>query len=44
MQVTFGIDLAKRVFQIHGIDADGAVLVQRQLKRVQVLAYFGRQP
>ena len=44
MQVTFGVDLAKRVFQIHGVDAGGAVLVQRQLKRSQVLTYFGRQP
>lgn len=44
MQVTFGIDLAKRVFQIHGVDAAGTVIAQRQLKRAQVLTYFGRQP
>jgi len=43
MQVTFGVDLAKRVFQIHGVDAGGAVIAQRQLKRGQVLSYFARQ-
>jgi transposase len=41
---TFGIDLAKGVFQVHGVDADGRVVVQRALKRSQVLAFFARHP
>jgi hypothetical protein len=34
---TVGLDIAKSVFQVHGIDAAGKVLVRRQLKRRQVL-------
>lgn len=37
---TIGIDIAKSVFQVHGIDAVGEVVVRRQLKRRQVLAFF----
>lgn len=37
---TVGIDLAKTVFQIHGVDERGRVAVRKQLKRGQVLAYF----
>lgn len=37
---TVGIDLAKSVFQIHGLDASGRVLVRRQLRRSQLLAFF----
>ena len=45
MQVTtIGIDIAKSVFQIHGIDATGKVVVQRQLRRGQMLAFFGNLP
>jgi transposase len=42
MQVitTIGLDIAKSVFQIHGIDAVGQVVVRRQLKRRYVLAFF----
>ena len=29
---TIGLDIAKSVFQVHGVDADGQVLVRRQLK------------
>ena len=36
---TIGIDLAKTVFQVHGVDADGSVLLRRQLRRGQVLAF-----
>ena len=39
---TIGIDIAKTVFQVHGIDETGEVVVRRQLKRRQVLPYFGR--
>src|SRR5450759_2893554 len=41
--IRFGIDLAKSVFQVHGVAASGEVVVQRQLRRGQVLAFFARQ-
>ena len=37
---TVGLDIAKSVFQVHGIDAAGVVVVRRQLKRRHVLAFF----
>jgi transposase len=41
MQVaTIGLDLAKHVFQIHGIDAAEKVVVRKQLRRSQVMAFF----
>jgi transposase len=42
--ITIGVDLAKSVFQIHGVDADGAVIVRRRLRRGQVLPFFKKQP
>src|ERR1700674_1159766 len=41
---TIGLDIAKSVFQVHGIDAQGNVIVRRQLKRRYVLAFFQRLP
>jgi transposase len=41
--IRFGIDLAKSVFQVHGVDASGQVVVQRQLRRGQVLKVFATQ-
>lgn len=42
---TVGLDLAKRVFQVHGVDAAGGVVVRRQLKRGEVLKFFaGLEP
>jgi transposase len=41
---TIGLDIAKSVFQIHGIDAAGNVIVRRQLKRRYVLPFFQRLP
>ena len=38
---TIGLDIAKSVFQVHGVAEDGAVVVRRQLRRTQVLAFFG---
>jgi transposase len=38
---TLGIDIAKSVFQLHGIDADGAVVVQKKLRRGAVLNFLG---
>ena len=37
---TIGLDIAKSVFQVHGVDADSQVVVRRQLKRRYVLAFF----
>src|SRR5262245_24827892 len=37
---TIGLDIAKSVFQVHGVDAHGKVVVRRQLKRRYVLAFF----
>jgi len=45
MQVsTIGIDLAKIVFQVHGVDAIGKVTITKKLRRSQVLALFDRFP
>ena len=41
---TIGLDIAKSVFQVHGIDADGNVVVRRQLERRYVLAFFQKLP
>jgi len=41
---TVGLDIAKSVFQVHGIDAAGKVIIRRQLKRRHVLAFFQRLP
>ena len=37
---TLGLDLAKNVFQVHGIDATGEVVVRRRLRRAQVVVFF----
>lgn len=41
---TIGLDIAKNVFQIHGIAADGEVLLRRKLRRGELLAFFSRFP
>ena len=41
---TIGLDIAKSVFQVHGIDAQGSVIIRRQLKRRYVLAFFQKLP
>ena len=41
---TIGIDLAKNVFQVHGVDAAGKIVVTKQLRRKQVLAFFSELP
>ena len=41
---TIGLDIAKSVFQIHGVDAGGQVVIRRQLKRRSVLAFFQKLP
>ena len=35
-----GLDIAKSVFQVHGIDGEGEVAVRRRLKRLRVLLFF----
>jgi transposase len=41
---TIGLDIAKSVFQVHGVDADGQVVIRRKLKRRYVLAFFEKLP
>jgi transposase len=41
---TIGLDIAKSVFQVHGVDAAGQVVVRRQLKRGHVVAFFQKLP
>ena len=41
---TIGLDIAKSVFQVHGVDAGGIVLLRRQLKRRYVVTFFRKLP
>jgi transposase len=41
---TIGLDLAKSIFQVHGVDASGQVVVGRSLRRAQMLPFFARLP
>ena len=41
--ITIGVDLAKTVFQIHGVNTEGDVVVRRRLRRSQVLPFFKKQ-
>ena len=42
--VTLGIDLAKNVFQLHGVDAAGKAILQRAVKRKDLVAFVGKLP
>ena len=45
MQVTrIGLDIAKNVFQVHGVDEHGKVVIRKQLSRSKVLTYFAQLP
>ncbi len=45
MQITtIGIDLAKNVFQVHGVDVHRKVALKKQLKRSQMLEFFANLP
>ena len=45
MQIsTIGVDLAKNVFQVHGVDSHGKIVITRQLRRKQVIEFFGKIP
>jgi transposase len=41
---TIGLDIAKSVFQVHGVDADGDIVIRRQVKRRYVLTFFQKLP
>ena len=41
---TIGLDIAKSIFQVHGVDAAGNVIIRRQLRRRGVLAFFEKLP
>jgi transposase len=41
---TVGIDLAKNVFQIHGVSKHGKAILRKQLRRRQVAAFFANLP
>jgi transposase len=42
--VMIGLDIAKSVFQLHGVDAGGKVRLKRKLRRGELIAFFERQP
>jgi len=42
--ITIGVDLAKNVFQVHGVDGSGSTVIRRQLRRRQLLAFFKKLP
>jgi transposase len=42
--VTVGLDIAKSVFQVHGVDAEGQVVVQRRLTRAKVILFWRLGP
>ena len=37
---TIGVDIAKSVFQIHGVDADGTVVIRKRVSRAKFLEFF----
>ena len=41
---TIGLDIAKSVFQVHGVDVDGAVVIRKRVSRVKVLEFFAALP
>ena len=42
--VTIGLDIAKSVFQVHGVDESGVVIVRRQVRRAQLVTFFAKLP
>lgn len=41
--ITIGLDIAKSVFQVHGVDGSGEIIIRRRLRRSQVLPFFKKQ-
>ncbi len=42
--VTIGLDIAKSVFQLHGVNSNGDAVLRRQLKRARMLPFFAKLP
>ncbi len=42
--ITIGLDIAKNVFQVHGVDAEGSTVIRKQPRRRQLLPFFKKQP
>lgn len=43
MNITrIGVDLAKNIFQVHGVNRQGEMVVRKQLRRTQMLDWFGK--
>lgn len=42
--ITIGLDIAKHVFQVHGVNDAGAVVVRRKLRRTEVATFFAGLP
>src|SRR5262249_32536406 len=41
---TIGLDIAKSVFQVHGVDVDGAVVMRKRISRAKLLEFFASLP
>src|SRR5262252_5948817 len=41
---TIGLDIAKSIFQIHGVDADGVVMIRKRIRRAKLLEFFAALP
>jgi len=41
---TIGLDIAKSIFQVHGVDVDGAVVIRRRISRAKILEFFAALP
>ena len=41
---TIGLDIAKSVFQVHGVDVDGAVVIRKRISRPKLLEFFAALP
>ena len=41
---TIGLDIAKAVFQVHGVDGSGAVVIRKRISRAKVLEFFAQLP
>jgi transposase len=41
---TIGLDIAKSVFQVHGVDVEGAVVIRKRVSRAKVLEFFSTLP
>jgi len=42
--IRIGLDVAKNVFQVHGVDQDGNVVIRKRLRRQNLLMFFGSLP